>query len=159
MVFCHATERFLARLAAYDLCSDVCGSLGRIRRSAFSRVRAAADHRTSVRNLRWFSAISSCAARCTAALANNITSRRGIGADRETDMYRPKLFRSALADYIDHSKEIYPVQNIQGTARWNPSVAFACYCKYDAQSDKFRDFSCKLYVENMWTYGNRTALP
>ena len=69
---------------------------------------------------------------------NIITTRPVYAADRETDNHRSKLFRSALADYIDRSTEIYPVEKIRGTAERNPSVAFACYCKYDAQKDEDR---------------------
>ena len=66
---------------------------------------------------------------------NFITTRPNRVADRETDKHRPKLFRSALADAIDNSNDAYLIEDIQGTSKCDPSVAFACYCKYDTQGE------------------------
>ena len=70
---------------------------------------------------------------------NIIPTRPGGVSDRETDKHRPKVFRSALADYVDRSRQIYQIEEIRAAGKWNPSVAFACYCKYDTKEGQARD--------------------
>ena len=84
----------------------------------------------------------------------NIITTRPLGfADRETDKHRSKLRRSALADHIDRTEKIYPVEEDRGTGKLDPSVAFACYCRYDAQKheDRRGDFGSMkacLHIKN-----------
>ena len=71
---------------------------------------------------------------------NIIANRPYNVQDRETDTYKSKLWRSALADAIDNSNYLISKEGLEKQARWDPSVAFAMYCKCEgAESDNETD--------------------
>ena len=71
---------------------------------------------------------------------NIIATRSYDALDRETDKHNSRLWRSALADAIDNSNYVVSKEELEKQGRWDPSVAFAMYCKCDgADSDDDTD--------------------
>lgn len=88
---------------------------------------------------------------------NIITTRLHSEMDRETDTNNSKLFRSALADAIDNSNYMVSKEELRKLRRWDPSVAFAMYCKCDEsyvdsdeEDEEEGDLGCFTRIRNKW---------